>query len=131
MVFGYFYIAYNEGLFSGMDVEFMEGLGNVLLFVSFALLIPIVVFYEDKKTKSLIKCLAVFIPILFGALFISDSIPYKETVRIVNYEDKSKYVLVEGLDVAKEAVKLANDDNVRNKEKIESTVEDLLKIEKK
>lgn len=127
----YFYIAYNEGFFSGMDVEFMEGLSNVLLFVSLALLIPIVVFYEDKKTKSLIKCLAVFIPVLFGALFISDSIPYKETVRIVNYEDKSKYVLVEGLDVAKEAVKLANDDNVRNKEKINSVVEDLLKIEKK
>ena len=128
---GYFYIAYNEGLFSGMDVEFMEGLGSVLLFVSLALLIPIVVFYEERKTKSLVKVLLIFIPVLFGALFIQNSIPYKDAVRVVNYEDKSKYILVKGLDVAKEAVKLANDDNVRNKEKINSVVEDLLKIEKK
>lgn len=125
----YFYIAFNDGLFSGMDVGFIEGVGNALLLVSFALLIPIVVFYEEKKTKSLVKVLLIFIPVLFGALFISDSIPYKETVRIVNYEDKSKYVLVEGLNLAREAVKLANDESVRNKEKIDSVVEDLLKLE--
>lgn len=130
-MFLYFYIAYNEGLFSGMSVGFMEGLGNVLFFVSIVLLIPIVVFYEDKKIKKLVKWILIFIPVLFGTLFIQDSIPYKEAVRVVSSEDENKYVLVEGLDVAKEAVSLANDDNVRNKEKIESTVEDLLKLEEK
>lgn len=129
MVFAYFYIAYNEGLFQGMNVEFMEVVGNGLFLVSLALLIPIVGFFEEKKTKSLVKVLLVFIPVLFGTLFIQYSIPYKEAVRVVSSEDKSKYVLVEGLDVAKESVKLANDESVRNKEKIDSVVEDLLKLE--
>lgn len=130
-MFAFFYIAYNEGFFSGMDVGFIEGVGNALLLVSFALLIPIVVFFEDKKIKSLVKVLLIFIPVLFGALFIQNSIPYKETVRVVSSEDENKYVLVEGLNLAREAVKLANDESVRNKEKIDSVVEDLIKLEKK
>lgn len=130
MMFGFFYIAYNDGLFSGMGVGFIEGLNNVLFFVLMVLLIPIVVFYEEKKTKKLVKWILIFIPVFFGTLFIQSSIPYKETVRIVSSEDDSKYVLVENLDVAKEAVKLANDESVRNKEKIDSVVEDLLKLEK-
>ena len=129
MMFGFFYIAYNDGLFSGMDVGFIEGLNNVLFFVLMVLLIPIVVFYEEKKTKKLVKWILTFIPVFFGTLFIQSSIPYKETVRIVSSEDDSKYVLVENLDVAKEAVKLANDESVRNKEKIDSVVEDLIKLE--
>lgn len=131
MVFAYFYIAFNDGLFQGMSVGFMEVVGNALFLMTLALLIPIVIFFENKKTKKLILCLLAFIPVMFGTLFVQGSIPTKEAVRIVSTEDKTKYVLVEGLDVAKEAVSLANDDNVRNKEKIESTVEDLLKLEEK
>lgn len=128
-MFAYFYIAYNEGLFQGMDVKFMEVVGNGLFLVSLALLIPIVVFYEERKIKKLVKWILIFIPVLVGTLFIQGSIPYKEAVRVVSSEDENKYVLVEGLDVAKEAVKLANDESVRNKEKIDSVVEDLIKLE--
>ncbi len=131
MVFAYFYIAFNDGLFQGMSVGFMEVVGNALFLMTLALIIPLVIFFENKKTKKLILCLLAFIPVMFGTLFVQGSIPTKEAVRIVSTEDKTKYVLVEGLDVAKEAVSLANDDNVRNKEKIESTVEDLLKLEEK
>lgn len=49
MVFAYFYIAYNEGLFQGMNVEFMEVVGNGLFLVSLALLIPIVGFFWRKE----------------------------------------------------------------------------------
>lgn len=129
MVFAYFYIAYNEGLFSGMSVGFMEVVGNALFLMTLALMIPLVIFFENKKTKKLILCLLAFIPVMFGTLFIQGSIPYKEAVRVVSSEDKNKYVLVDGLNFAKEAVKLANDENVRNKEKIDSVVEDLIKLE--
>ena len=129
MVFAYFYIAFNDGLFQGMSVGFMEVVGNALFLISLALLIPIVIFFENKKTKKLILCLLAFIPVMFGTLFVQGSIPTKEAVRVVSSEDENKYVLVEGLNVAKEAVKLANDDNVRNKEKIDSVVEDLIKLE--
>lgn len=129
-MFAYFYIAYNDGLFQGMSVGFMDAVGNGLFLISLALLIPIVIFFEEKKMKKLVKWILIFIPVLFGTLFIQSSIPYKEAVRVVSSEDKSKYVLVEGLDVAREAVKLANDESVRNKEKIDSVVEDLLKLEK-
>lgn len=130
-MFAYFYIVFNDGLFQGMSVGFMEVVGNALFLMTLALIIPLVIFFENKKTKKLILCLLAFIPVMFGTLFVQGSIPTKEAVRIVSTEDKTKYVLVEGLDVAKEAVSLANDDNVRNKEKIESTVEDLLKLEEK
>lgn len=130
-MFAYFYIAFNDGLFQGMSVGFMEVVGNALFLISLALLIPIVIFFENKKTKKLILCLLAFIPVMFGTLFVQGSIPTKEAVRVVSSEDENKYVLVEGLDVAKEAVKLANDESVRNKEKIDSVVEDLLKLEKK
>ena len=129
-MFAYFYIAYNDGLFQGMSVGFMDAVGNGLFLISLALLIPIVIFFEEKKMKKLVKWILIFIPVLFGTLFIQSSIPYKEAVRVVSSEDKSKYVLVEGLDVAREAVKLASDESVRNKEKIDSVVEDLLKLEK-
>lgn len=129
MVFAYFYIAFNDGLFQGMSVGFMEVVGNGLFLISLALLIPIVIFFENKKTKKLILCLLAFIPVMFGTLFVQGSIPTKEAVRVVSSEDENKYVLVEGLDVAKEAVKLANDESVRNKEKIDSVVEDLIKLE--
>ena len=129
MVFAYFYIAFNDGLFQGMSVGFMEVVGNALFLISLALLIPIVIFFENKKTKKLILYLLAFIPVMFGTLFVQGSIPTKEAVRVVSSEDENKYVLVEGLNVAKEAVKLANDDNVRNKEKIDSVVEDLIKLE--
>lgn len=129
MVFAYFYIAFNDGLFQGMSVGFMEVVGNALFLMTLALLIPIVIFFENKKTKKLILCLLAFIPVMFGTLFVQGSIPTKEAVRVVSSEDENKYVLVEGLNVAKEAVKLANDDNVRNKEKIDSVVEDLIKLE--
>ena len=130
MVFAYFYIAFNDGLFQGMSVGFMEVVGNALFLMTLALIIPLVIFFENKKTKKLILCLLAFIPVMFGTLFIQGSIPYKEAVRVVSSEDENKYVLVEGLDVAKVAVKLANDESVRNKEKIDSVVEDLLKLEK-
>ena len=129
MVFAYFYIAFNDGLFQGMSVGFMEVVGNALFLMTLALLIPIVIFFENKKTKKLILCLLAFIPVMFGTLFVQGSIPTKEAVRVVSSEDENKYVLVEGLDVAKEAVKLANDESVRNKEKIDSVVEDLIKLE--
>lgn len=129
MVFAYFYIAFNDGLFQGMSVGFMEVVGNALFLMTLALLIPIVIFFENKKTKKLILCLLAFIPVMFGTLFVQGSIPTKEAVRVVSSEDENKYVLVEGLNVAKEAVKLANDDNVKNKEKIDSVVEDLIKLE--
>lgn len=128
-MFAYFYIAFNDGLFQGMSVGFMEVVGNALFLISLALLIPIVIFFENKKTKKLILCLLAFIPVMFGTLFVQGSIPTKEAVRVVSSEDENKYVLVEGLDVAKEAVKLANDESVRNKEKIDSVVEDLIKLE--
>lgn len=128
-MFAYFYIAFNDGLFQGMSVGFMEVVGNGLFLISLALLIPIVIFFENKKTKKLILCLLAFIPVMFGTLFVQGSIPTKEAVRVVSSEDENKYVLVEGLDVAKEAVKLANDESVRNKEKIDSVVEDLIKLE--
>lgn len=131
MVFAYFYVAYNEGLFKGMSVCFMEAACNGLFLILLALLIPIVVFYENKKKKQLVKSLLVFIPVFSALMFVTWSIPYKAPVRIVNYEDESKYILVDDLTVAKEAVELANDDNVRNKGKIDSLVEDLLKIEEK
>ena len=128
-MFAYFYIAFNDGLFQGMSVGFMEVVGNALFLMTLALIIPLVIFFESKKTKKLILCLLAFIPVMFGTLFVQGSIPTKEAVRVVSSEDKSKYVLVEGLDVAKKAVKLANDENVRNKEKIDSVVEDLIKLE--
>lgn len=128
-MFAYFYIAYNDGLFQGMSVGFMEVVGNALFLMTLALIIPLVIFFENKKTKKLILCLLAFIPVMFGTLFVQGSIPTKEAVRVVSSEDENKYVLVEGLDVAKEAVKLANDESVRNKEKIDSVVEDLLKLE--
>lgn len=129
MVLAYFYIAYNDGIFSGMSVDFMENLGNILFVISFFLLVPVVISIENKKVKSLCKWLCGLVPMALLSVAILSSVPYNKPVKIVSYEDSNKFMVVKNLDVARKAVKAANDDDIRNKDKVETMVDELLNLE--
>ena len=129
MVLAYFYIAYNDGIFSGMNVDFLEKLSIIMFKLSFLLLFPVVNSIEEKKLKSLCKWLCGLVPMVLLSTAIMVSTPYDKPVRIVSCEDSNKSMVVENLNVARKAVKAANDDDIRDKDKVDTMVDELLNLE--
>lgn len=129
MVLVYFYIAYNDGIFSGMSVDFLEKLSITMFKLSFFLLFPVINSIEKKKVKSLCKWLCGLVPMVLVSTAIMVSTPYDKPVRIVSCEDSNKSMVVENLNVARKVVKAANDDDIRDKDKVETMVDELLNLE--
>lgn len=93
------------------------------------LLVPVVISIENKKVKSLCKWLCGLVPIALLSAAIISSVPYDKPVRIVSCEDSNKSMVVENLNVARKAVKAANDDDIRDKNKVQTMVDELFNLE--